>query len=93
MEPAVLLICSRVVLQVCSYAFCYSHGHAHVHVHILVKVPRRVHYVKYCGREANKARGEAECLIRHRDHNISVMYERPRCFNWFIVSIRSAGND
>ena len=66
----------------CTFSHCY----------ILVKVPRRVHYVKYCGREANKVRGEAECLIRHRDHNISVMYERPRCFNWFIVSIRSAEN-
>ena len=74
-------------------AFCAILSYVICSNYILVKVPRREHYVKYCGREANKARGEAECLIRHRDHNISVMYERPRCFNWFIVSIRSAGND
>ena len=42
-----------------------------------------------CGREADKARGVAECLIRLRDHIpssiISVVYERERCFNWFVA--------
>ena len=58
-----------------------------------------VHYVHHeyttgiiergCGREADKAREIAECLIRLRDHIpssiISVVYKRGRCFNWFVA--------
>ena len=54
----------------------------------------RVHYGKYCTRawsRANKARGAAECYnYSARDHApsaiFSVMHERERYFNWFIVA-------
>ena len=32
------------------------------------------------------AQDEADCYIRHREHNISIMYERVQYFNWFIVA-------
>ena len=42
-----------------------------------------------CGREADKAQGVAECLIRLRDHSrvqiISVVYKRKRCLNRFVA--------
>ena len=62
-------------------------------IYVLVKAPSREYTTgiieRGCGREADKARGVAECLIRLRDHIpssiISVVYERERCFNWFVA--------